>query len=125
MKFSKKSLGFILSLVFISYQVIGLNTAALASSTVTPVADSAAPKGAVTKVMVTFKGDTTTSKGFNWYTSTASINSDLQVVEKKSHKQVCLRLTKTPGGHEQFVITNCFAKIKIKLILLALVCHRC
>jgi len=86
MKFSKKSLGFILSLGLISCQVIGLNSVALASSKVIRVADSAAPIGVVTKVMVTFNGDTTTSKGFTWYTSMASINSDLQVVEKKSHK---------------------------------------
>ena len=85
MKFSKKSLGFILSLVFISCQVNGLTTVVLAASNVIPVADSAAPLGNVTKVMVTFHGNTTTSKGFTWYTSRLSIKSDLQVVEKKSH----------------------------------------
>ena len=85
MKFSKKTLGFILSLIFISSQIIGSNTVVLAASNVIPVTDSAAPVGSVTKVMVTFHGNTTTSKGFNWYTSTASIKSDLQVVEKKSH----------------------------------------
>jgi len=85
MQFSKKSLGFIMSTILITCQVIGSSTGVLASSNVIPVADSVAPLGTVTKVMVTFHGNTTTSKGFNWYTSTASIKSDLQVVEKKSH----------------------------------------
>jgi phosphodiesterase/alkaline phosphatase D-like protein len=38
----------------------------------------------VSKVTVTFHGDTTTSKGFTWYTGLPSTNSDVQVVEKTS-----------------------------------------
>jgi len=85
MRFSKKSFGIIISTILISCQIIGSGAGVLAASTAIPVADSAAALGTVTKVMVTFNDDTTTAKGFNWYTSTASINSDLQVVEKKSH----------------------------------------
>lgn len=46
------------------------------------VPDPNAPKGTVSKVTVTFYGDTLTSKAFTWYTTLASANSDLQVVEK-------------------------------------------
>lgn len=35
----------------------------------------------VSKVTVTFNGDSTSSKGFTWYTPEVSTNSDLQVVE--------------------------------------------
>lgn len=38
----------------------------------------------LSKVTVTFHGDTTTSKGFTWYTGLPSTNSDVQVVEKTS-----------------------------------------
>ncbi len=37
---------------------------------------------AVSKVTVTFYGDTANSKGFTWYTSLSSTHSDLQIVEK-------------------------------------------
>ncbi|MFA6941482.1 MAG: metallophosphoesterase family protein [Clostridiaceae bacterium] len=46
------------------------------------IPDPNAPIGSVSKVTVTFYGDTTTSKGFTWYTTLASANSDLQIVEK-------------------------------------------
>ena len=45
------------------------------------IPDPGAPVGEVSKVTVTFNGDTTTSKGFTWYTTFASANSDLQIVE--------------------------------------------
>lgn len=85
MKFSNKSLSFIISLIIISNGVIGLNSVVhAASSSETPVLDKSAPVGTVTKLMVTFNGNSTKSKGFTWYTSTASVKSDLQIVEKKS-----------------------------------------
>lgn len=46
------------------------------------IPDPNAEKGEVSKVAVTFFGDSTTAKGFTWYTTLASGNSDLQVVEK-------------------------------------------
>ncbi len=46
------------------------------------VADPSVPKGEVSRVTVTVKGDTKTSRGFTWYTTHASVNSDLHVVEK-------------------------------------------
>ena len=83
--FNKKVLSIVLAVSTISTSVIGLNTVAFAADTsVTPVVDPAAPVGTVTKVMVTFNGDTKTTKGFTWYTSKASIHSDLQIVEKTS-----------------------------------------
>jgi phosphodiesterase/alkaline phosphatase D-like protein len=42
----------------------------------------AAPPLEVSKVAVTFNGDTQTSKGFVWYTPLTSTRSDLEVVEK-------------------------------------------
>jgi len=85
MKFSKKTLSFIISLVVISSPIIPLNSMVFAASTTTPVVDASSPKGTVTKLMVTFNGNSTTSKGFTWYTSTASVKSDLQIVEKTSN----------------------------------------
>ncbi|MGE7185056.1 fibronectin type III domain-containing protein [Peribacillus sp. NPDC006672] len=41
----------------------------------------------VSKVTVTFNGDSTNSKGFTWYTSLDSKNSDLQVVKKTGAKK--------------------------------------
>ncbi|WP_422397613.1 metallophosphoesterase [Sporosarcina psychrophila] len=41
----------------------------------------------VSKVTVTFKGDTTNSKGLTWYTSLDYKNSDLQVVKRKGAKK--------------------------------------
>jgi len=38
----------------------------------------------ISKVTVTFNGDTTTAKGFTWYTPDTSTGNDLQVVEKNS-----------------------------------------
>lgn len=50
------------------------------------IPDSNAPIGTISKVTVTFFGDTTTSKGFTWYSTLASGNSDLQVVKKTASK---------------------------------------
>ena len=44
-------------------------------------ADPAAPLGAVSKVTVSMGPDAATGRGFAWYTSRASIASDLQLVE--------------------------------------------
>ncbi|MGZ9869992.1 fibronectin type III domain-containing protein [Priestia endophytica] len=41
----------------------------------------------ISKVTVTFHGDSTNSKGFTWYTSLDSKNSDLQVVKKTGAKK--------------------------------------
>lgn len=38
--------------------------------------------GKVSRVVVSMKGDTNTEKGFTWYTTQASANSDLQIIEK-------------------------------------------
>lgn len=84
--FNKKILSMVVAVSTISASVIGLNTISFAADTgITPVVDPSAPFGTVTKVMVTFNGDTKTAKGFTWYTSKASINSDLQIVEKTSN----------------------------------------
>ncbi len=47
------------------------------------IPDPNAPTGTVSKVTIAFNGDTETSKGFTWYTTLASGNSDLQVVKKE------------------------------------------
>jgi len=49
-------------------------------------ADSTNPTE-VSKVTVTFNGDSTNSKGFTWYTSLDSKNSDLQVVKRTGAKK--------------------------------------
>ncbi len=46
------------------------------------IPDPNAPIGSVSKVTVTFTGDTISTKGFTWYTTLASAGSDLQIVEK-------------------------------------------
>ncbi|MTT31398.1 phosphohydrolase [Terrilactibacillus sp. BCM23-1] len=56
--------------------------AAESPSNVTP--DPNAPIGNVKKVILTFTGDTKTTKGFTWYTTLASGASDLQIIEKTS-----------------------------------------
>lgn len=73
----------------------------LASPTSTPVLfpDPNAPKGEVSKVIVTFNGDTTSSKGFTWYTTLASGNTNLQVVEKKSEKPDFRKAIHFKGTH--------------------------
>ncbi|MGL4774113.1 MAG: metallophosphoesterase [Clostridium sp.] len=44
--------------------------------------DPTAPKGEVSKVVATMYGDSTSEKAFTWYTTRASVKSNLQVVEK-------------------------------------------
>lgn len=63
-----------LSAILVGCMLVG---ASFAQSPVS--AQSAAP---ISKVTVTFTGDTTTSKGFTWYTGASSTGSDLEVVEK-------------------------------------------
>lgn len=46
----------------------------------------------VSKVTVSFNGDSKSSKGFTWYTSLASKNSDLQVVKKQGRSQTLKKL---------------------------------
>jgi len=55
--------------------------------TKTPIPNPDVKVGKVSRVVVSFKGDTKTSKGFIWYTSQASANSDLQVIEKTKEKK--------------------------------------
>ncbi len=50
--------------------------------TKTPIPNTEVEVGKVSRVVVSMKGDTKTEKGFTWYTSQASANSDLQIVEK-------------------------------------------
>ena len=52
--------------------------------TKTPIPNPDVPVGEVSRVVVSFYGDTKTSKGFTWYTSQASAGSDLQVIERIS-----------------------------------------
>lgn len=82
--FNKKVLSLFLS-IGVSFGLgNGVNTVAFAATTGVATVDQAAPIGAITKVMVTFLKDSTTEKGFTWYTSRKSIASDLQVVEQTS-----------------------------------------
>ncbi len=50
--------------------------------TKTPIPNTEVEVGDVSRVVVSMKGDTKTEKGFTWYTSQASANSDLQIIEK-------------------------------------------
>lgn len=84
MKHLKKSLCAVLSIGIISSSIIVPGALTLAQTTDQVVVDTTAPAGTITKVMVTFFGDSTTQKGFTWYTSRRSIKSDLQIVEKTS-----------------------------------------
>ena len=56
--------------------------AAPAAAPAVTVPDPAAPLGEVSKLTISFAGDTKTAKGFTWYTTAASAGSDVQVVEK-------------------------------------------
>lgn len=51
---------------------------------VSGIVDPAAPLGTVSKVTTTFYGDTSSSKGFTWYTTRKSGNSDLQMMEQQA-----------------------------------------
>jgi LysM repeat protein len=53
----------------------------------TPIPNPEAEVGEVSRVVVSFHGDTTTSKGFTWYTTQASASSDLQVIEKTDEEE--------------------------------------
>lgn len=72
--FSKKAVCFVLLLSLIigsnsSYRSVDANNTIL-------------KEGEITRVTATFYGDTTTSSGFTWYTSQASVQSDLEIIEK-------------------------------------------
>lgn len=62
---------------------------AIGSSGFLSSASAESPNPAVKKVVATFTGDARTTKGFTWYTSLASTQSDLQLVKKngKSKKK--------------------------------------
>lgn len=55
--------------------------------TKTPLPNPDVKLGDISRVIVSFNGDTTTSKGFTWYTNQASIGSDLQVIENKGEEE--------------------------------------
>lgn len=75
MKLNRKT-GFIFLLAgFLASAGLGPQNAAAA-------AGLTAQKGVVSKVTVTFYGDTASAKGFTWYTAPVSTGSDVQVVEK-------------------------------------------
>ncbi|GAU79129.1 metallophosphoesterase [Fusibacter sp. 3D3] len=63
------------------------------------VPDPNAVKGEVQKVTVTFLGDTTSAKGFTWYTTLASANSDVQVVEQTSGQPDFQKALKFKGDY--------------------------
>lgn len=60
----------------------------------------------VSKVTVTFNGDTTSSKGFTWYTSLDSKNSDLQVVKKTGNKKPDFKKALTFEGESTISINS-------------------
>ncbi len=82
MKNLKSNLALGLSLGIITVPIIGSCITTYAAETTTPIADANAPIGTISKVAITFNGNSKSSKGFTWYTSRKSIGSDLQVVEK-------------------------------------------
>lgn len=53
----------------------------------TPVPNPNVAPDKVSRVTVTFNGDTETEKGFTWYTNQASAGSDLEVIENKGEKE--------------------------------------
>ncbi|HEY5587242.1 MAG TPA: fibronectin type III domain-containing protein [Ruminiclostridium sp.] len=63
------------------------------------IPDPNAAKGTVNKVTVTFNGDTKTSKGFTWYTTLASANSDMQLVQKTDKVADFSKATKFSGKY--------------------------
>ncbi|WP_242985906.1 purple acid phosphatase family protein [Oceanobacillus zhaokaii] len=69
--------------------------------TTTPIPNPDVPVGEVSRVVVSFYGDTKTSKGFTWYTSQASAGSDLQVIEKTSGKPNFKNAMKFTGDYQR------------------------
>ena len=63
------------------------------------VPDPSAAKGDVQKVAVTFFGETTSARGFTWYTTLASANSDVQVVEQTSGQPNFEKALKFKGNY--------------------------
>jgi len=97
MKYLKKTLCAVLSMGIIFSSIIGTGIPASAQTSDSVVVDPTAPAGTVTKVMVTFNGDSTTAKGFTWYTSRKSISSDLQIVEKTTNTPDFTKAVKLTG----------------------------
>ncbi len=54
--------------------------------TTTPVPNPEVKADKVSRVVVTFHGDTKTSKGFTWYTNQGSAGSDVEIIEKTEEK---------------------------------------
>ena len=72
--FSKKAVSFILLLSLI----IGSNSSYRSADANNKILK----EDEITRVTATFYGDTTTSKGFTWYSSQVSVQSDLEIIEK-------------------------------------------
>ncbi len=101
MKLVRQSLSiFLLICLFISTLIIP--NYALAADNHNIILSRDAAK--VSKVTVTFNGDTATSKGFTWYTTRASANSDLEVVEKTGSSPDFSKAVKFSGKYS--VSTN-------------------
>jgi len=71
----------IYSFVILSTILIGSKSSVF-DYTITQVPNPDNEVGKVSRVTATFYGDTDTSKGFTWYTTQTSMNSDLEVIEK-------------------------------------------
>lgn len=69
--------------------------------TTTPLPNPNVEVGEVSRVVASFYGDTETTKGFTWYTSQASINSDVQVVEKTSGEPNFENAATYTGGNQR------------------------
>lgn len=69
--------------------------------TQTPIPNPNAEIGEVSRVVVSFKGDIETSKGFTWYTTQASANSDLQIIEKTDNENPSFENALTFKGNFQ------------------------
>jgi 3',5'-cyclic AMP phosphodiesterase CpdA len=59
----------------------------------------------VKKIVPTFTGDTKSTKGFTWYTSLASVRSDLQIVKKTGNREPNFRKALNFSG-TSYVSTN-------------------
>jgi len=96
--FSKKAV----SLVLLSVLIIGSNSSIASKEFAeNPVFTSNVELGKVTRVTVTFYGDTETSKGFTWYTNQTSAHSDLEVTEKIDYASNFENAIKFVGNYQQ------------------------
>ncbi|MBB6622459.1 metallophosphoesterase family protein [Clostridium gasigenes] len=93
----KRNLVVFICMVMISF---GANTIGQATSNV--ISETGGIK--ISKVVATVFGDTTTTKGFTWYTNKTSTSSDLEVVEKLSFEPNFEEAIKFKG--KNYVPTN-------------------